>query len=352
MVCPNLRFGGAEKNTVNLANEFHYKGFNVSVVLLKKEGDLIKDLNPDIKILVLNKSRSRYAIMAFLKLLKGDGKIVVISMLRESSMMVSLSMLFLKTKPYFIIREACHYESRNLIYKKLITYLYSKADLFISNSESTLSSFNDQGLLNKVPTKVVYNPVLPNKFFQKLDEDIEHKWLDSPEMITLITGGRLEKEKNIDLVIRAFNLLSKNNNNLRLLILGDGSEKEKLQILIQDLNLSDKVEILGFVNFPAIYIKKSDLFVMATINEAFGNLLVESMACGTKVLSKNSGGPVEILKNGKIDFLKPFNSPKELAFEIEEALISPVDTSILIERSKDFRVKKIINEYLEIFKTL
>lgn len=350
LVCPNLKFGGAEKNTVNLANEFCNKGLDVSIVLLKKEGALIKDVDPGIKIFSLDKSRSRYAIFAFANLFRERRKKVVISMLRESSLMVALSLFFIKTKPFFIIREACHFESTSSLYKKLISYLYSKADLFISNSTSTLNSFNDNQILKRVSTKVVYNPALPNNFFDQLNNDISHDWLDDRQITTLITGGRLEKEKNVDQVIEAFKLLSEKMDSLRLIVLGDGSQKNKLKDLITSLDLENKIDMIGFVDVPALLIQKADLFIMATENEGFGNLLVEAMGSGTKVLARNSGGPTEILKNGSIGFLGKFLTPEGLAQEIEEALDTPPDKNNLISRAKDFSVNVIINEYLGILK--
>ncbi len=349
LACPNLRHGGAEKNTVNLANELQNKGFGVSIVLLNKEGALLDQVNSDVEILSLNKSRSRYAFIAFAKVLRKKQSKFVISMLRESSLMVSISLFFSKVKPFFIIREACHYEYRLTPYKQLITFLYSKANLFVANSQSTLESFKANNILTNVPSKVIYNPTLSKNFFGNLDQNFQHQWLDDDEIITLITGGRLEKGKGVDQVILAFQLLSKRLENLRLVILGDGSQRNDLKKSVESSDLDDKVDFLGFVDNPSLYIRKANLFIMASENEGFGNLLVEAMACGTKVLARNSGGPKEILDNGKVGFLKEFNSPERLAFEIEQALSLPCDVKKLIARAKNYSVSRITEEYLSIF---
>lgn len=352
VVCPNLKFGGAEKNTVNLVNSLYENDLDVSVVLLKKEGELLEDLNPKIKIFALNKSRSRYAFPDFLKLLKSSEADVVLSMIRESSLMTSLSLSFLKKKPFFIIREACHFEEKGSFYARVVSYLYSKSDLFISNSQSSLKTFIDAKIIGKVPAKVIYNPVISENFYETLNTKVNHRWLDNKDIKCFVTGGRLEKTKNIDQVIKSFRLLSSKNASYRLLILGEGSERKALQNLTKDLNLVEKIEFMGFTKFPAAFIANSDLFIMASDNEGFGNMLVEAMACGVKVLARNSGGPVEILENGNIGILKELKNEIDLAYEMEEALKADMNIISLENRAKDFSVSKIIKEYIEIFKEI
>lgn len=348
VVCPNLKFGGAEKNTVNLVNSLYEEGLDVSVALLNKEGELLEDIKPDIEVISLDQSRSRYAFYRFRKVLKQSEPDVVLSMIRESSLMTSLSLCFLKKKPFFIIREACHFEEKGSIYAKVVSFCYSKSDLFISNSQSSLRTFKEAKIIENVPSKVIYNPVLSDNFFDTLKFKPNHKWLDDDSITCFITGGRLEKTKNIDQVIKAFYSLSLIHDDFRLVILGEGSERKALQTLTDELQLSDKIDFMGFVKYPATYISSSDLFIMASDNEGFGNMLVEAMACGVKVLARNSGGPVEILKNGSIGILKDLKDEADLAQEMEDALIRNQDVKSLKNRAEDFTVSKIIQEYIAI----
>ena len=99
----------------------------------------------------------------------------------------------------------------------------------------------------------------------------------------LITAGRLHPQKNHQLLIEAINIL--NDKNIHLLILGEGPLKNEFRKMVQKYGLTENVHLLGFSNNPFPYYSKADLFVLSSVYEGFGNVLVEAMSCGCNVVS-------------------------------------------------------------------
>src|SRR5690606_12861321 len=132
----------------------------------------------------------------------------------------------------------------------------------------------------------------------------------------------------------------------------EGILRESLQSQIKQLNLEEKVFMPGFVDAPKYFLKRAELFVLSSKWEGFGNVIVEALGVGTKVISTDCpSGPAEILENGKYGKLIPVGNPKELASAILEVLNEPNRPEFLIERAKDFSTEKIANEYINfIFK--
>ncbi len=113
---------------------------------------------------------------------------------------------------------------------------------------------------------------------------------------TLVHAGRLTKQKAQDRLLRAFAQVRQNRPAARLLILGGGEEEAALQHLARDLSITDSVTFLGFVKNPYYYIRCAQAFVLSSDYEGFGNVIVESMAVGTPVISTDcKSGPREIL---------------------------------------------------------
>ncbi|WP_415668861.1 glycosyltransferase, partial [Vibrio rarus] len=137
--------------------------------------------------------------------------------------------------------------------------------------------------------KVIYNPI----DFEKIDilskEDIV-----LPTSKPYILGvGRLTKQKNFELLIRAFH--KSNLIDFDLIILGDGYQKKYLVELTKKLELSERVHFVGLVKNPNPWFKKASIFVLSSISEGFGNVILESIANGTPVISTKCGPVDEIL---------------------------------------------------------
>ncbi len=106
---------------------------------------------------------------------------------------------------------------------------------------------------------------------------------------------KAREQKNFPLLIRAFGKLTKEIP-ARLVIVGGGREKARLEALIRELGLEESVALLGYQNNPFAYMRKADLFVTTSLWEGMPNTLVEALACGLPAIATDcSSGPREIL---------------------------------------------------------
>ncbi len=145
----------------------------------------------------------------------------------------------------------------------------------------------------------------------------------SPEESEIIFAGRLIKEKNGALLVRAFCLLSRQHPDFRLVIIGDGPERDRIASLIHNLSLEDRVSLRGFSEEHDDLIarlKSSKVFVLPSIREGFGITALEALACGLPVVTVNhQANAIRDLIDGRNGFIcSP--SVKDLAASICQAL--------------------------------
>lgn len=119
----------------------------------------------------------------------------------------------------------------------------------------------------------------------------------------ILTVSRLTKFKNINILIKAFSKLPKNN--FRLKIVGNGEELNNLKKLSQKLKIDHQIDFLTNISDSEIIsvFQKAKLFVLCSKNEPFGIVPIEAMSCGTPVIADNSGGPMETVKNNQTGIL-------------------------------------------------
>ena len=130
------------------------------------------------------------------------------------------------------------------------------------------------------------------------------------EKKVIFAAGRLTKQKNFNYLIDEFANFAKKNNDYTLYILGEGEERGTLEKKINQKKLNEKVYLLGFVNNVFKYFKKGDLFVLSSIWEDPGFVLVEVALCNLFIISGNCpNGPKEILNYGE-NILFQSNKPE------------------------------------------
>ena len=136
----------------------------------------------------------------------------------------------------------------------------------------------------------------------------------------------LEKIYGVDILIETFKLLNDKypESNLKLLIVGDGSQRTKLEKLVSKLNLTDKVKFTGWVRVEKIpwYHNMLDIFVALSYREGFGVSALEALACENPVVVSDVGGFKEIVVDGEIGYRVPPGKPERAAIVIEKLIFN------------------------------
>jgi glycosyltransferase involved in cell wall biosynthesis len=137
---------------------------------------------------------------------------------------------------------------------------------------------------------------------------------------------------------------------LRLLILGDGELRSKLEALIYKLGIESDVLMPGFIKDPFAFMSRSKLFILSSAWEGLPGVLVQALACGCPVISTDCpGGSREILKEGKLGKLVPVNDVKALSGAIIEHFKEANNYNININELLPFYVEESVKEYLKVF---
>jgi glycosyltransferase involved in cell wall biosynthesis len=237
---------------------------------------------------------------------------------------------------------------KRVIMKFLVKILYKRAKAVIVVSRKAANNLTRKIGVRKDSLHVIYNPIDIESISEKSKEEPQHDWLNNKKYPVILGAGRLTMPKDFSTLIKAFNCLRKKRR-AKLIILGEGGKRKELEKLIRELNLQSDVDMPGFVSNPYSYMSKSDVFVLSSKYEGFGNVLVEAMACGVSVVSTNCpGGPAEILENGKYGKLVSVGDVNALAMVILETLNNSTEKEVLKERARFFSLEKAVNKYLEL----
>jgi glycosyltransferase involved in cell wall biosynthesis len=169
----------------------------------------------------------------------------------------------------------------------------------------------------------------------------------------VLAAGRLTPTKDVPTLLRAF-ARARTVLNARLMILGEGKNAEEsaerrleLIALATELGVAEDVSMPGFVDNPFAYMARASVFVLSSLWEGFGNVLVEALACGCPVVSTDSpDGPGEILDRGRYGRLVPVGDHGAMAEAILATLRAPPDPDVLRSRAAMFSVDRAVESYI------
>ena len=193
---------------------------------------------------------------------------------------------------------------RKIFWKLGSKYLYK----ITCPTNETLTHLKDLKIFNESNTFLLRDPIINiSEIIKKKSEEIDEAFIKKKKYILAV--GRLTKQKNFIFLIECFKEIIKNFNYLQLVIIGDGEEKKVLEEKIIKNNLQDKVFLIGYKKNVYKYYDKCLFFVLSSLWEDPGFVLIESFSCNTLVLSSDcNNGPKEIMNNEKNGFLFKVNN--------------------------------------------
>ena len=238
---------------------------------------------------------------------------------------------------------------RDKEWKDKITQVLNSADTITTVSKSNLEKLHE--LKIKTPIKVIPNGYNSDLFYPRDQKKCRQKLNVPLDKKVLLSVGNLVKIKGHKYLIQAMPKILEEFPDTILYIVGGGPLENKLNNLIQRLDLEEKVQLIGpkpHDEIP-IWMNSADIFVLPSIQESFGVVQIEAMACGKPVIATINGGSEEILNKDSGLLVLPKNSEK-LTFIIKAALQKKWDNKKIIEQSKKFTWKTISQNLLDLYK--
>lgn len=192
------------------------------------------------------------------------------------------------------------------------------------------------------------NPIVTTEMRRAAEATADHPWFLGGGPPVLVFAGRLEREKDLPTLLRAFAIL-RQGRDCRLLIIGDGSLRREIESKRDALGLGDSVDLPGWAPNPYPYLKQASLVVLTSVWDALPTVLIEALALGTPVVSTDCGaGPREILDGGRYGPLVPPRDPATLAAALARTLDSPLPREQLRSGGQRYEVARNADLYLRL----
>ena len=195
-------------------------------------------------------------------------------------------------------------------------------------------------------TTIIYNPVSETVF--QLQEE--------PKENMIISVGKLDGQKNQKLLINAFASIAEDFPDWKLVIYGEGPERNALESLVERLKIKDKISLPGRCETVIEEMNKAKVFAFSSDFEGMSNAILEAVCVGLPVVTTNVSGAAELVKNGEGGFVVPIRDEKALAEALRKILKDDNLREKMMRtnkaRAKEFKQDMIVNQWEELIKKI
>lgn len=348
----DMRCGGAEHVCLALAREMDSAGLRVEFVLRRAIGELLTELPASIQVHDLNAPRVRDALFPLVRYLRDRRPKAMLAALWPLTSLAVWARRLAGVDCRVVTSDHCILSrtkpGRSPVMRRAIAAAmrlsYPAADAVVAVSGGVADEVARLSGLARDRVSVIFNPITPLGPARPCDDGLMDRWAKG-EGPRLIAVANLKVMKDQGTLLRALSVL-RQSRDARLLILGEGPERARLEALAEGLGVADAVTFGGHQPTPHGYISAADVFVMSSLSEGFGNVIVEALACGVPVVSTDCPtGPGEVLDNGRFGRLTPVGDPEAIARAVIDVLTSPPDPDSLRGRADIFSVDRSVSAY-------
>lgn len=351
---PNMRGGGAERVALGLMADFVARGHLVDLLVMAADGELMPLLPPGVRVIPLQASRIRDVIRPLIRYLRTERPLGVQAFMWPLTVAAVVAHRLTHSRARLVLSDhttlSRQYGGRGTLVRQIlrrsIAWAYPLADSRVCVSKDAARDLAALAGLPPATIETIYNPV-PTPH---VDETARLAALAAWPLKhhRLLTVGALIDVKNHRLLIDAFARLSARRT-VALVILGDGPLRGQLAAQIEAAGLADTIAMPGFVTDPAPFFAAADLFALSSDYEGYGNVLVEALHAGLRVVSTDcESGPREILAGGRYGRLVPCGNAAALAHALGEVLDQPHDATAMRTRADALSGREAFDRYLHL----
>lgn len=291
LLLPELEAGGAQRVMLLLAREFAARGHRVDLVLLHASGALLADVPADVRVVDLAARplglgqfgfglSSVRRLAAWLRRTRPDA---MLSTITGANLVAVLARRVARIPMRLAIREAGAPTSiGSPLRRQSMRWLYPQADAVIALSPAMAEQLRRQVGIHARHIHCIHNPVDAAYIRKQGQAQLGHPWLDDRHLKVIISVGRLIPQKDYPTLLRAFALLPAEIP-ARLIIVGEGPERARLETLTRELRIEDRIQLAGFDPNPWRWMSRADLFALSSTSEGHPNVLLEAVALGLPV---------------------------------------------------------------------
>lgn len=236
-------------------------------------------------------------------------------------------------------------------FEPVITFCINQSDVVTAVSESlkadTYTHFHTTRNIEVIPNFIK----VKDSSKDPIDMETRRRYANDDEPLFCHISN-FRPVKRVEDVLNIFKLVNEKKPS-RMILVGDGPERYKLETLCRSYGLCDRVQFIGKVRETQSVLHLSDIFLLPSETESFGLAALEAMAVGVPVISSNTGGIPEVNEHGVSGYLSNVGDVEDMAKNALEILKSPENLEKFkhqaIEKSKEFDIDTIVNRYEELY---
>lgn len=346
--------GGAGRNVAIYANTISNHICPVTVICSHCEDKINRSLHSTIELRITNRSRNFYNIPTLIMATRELRPKLLFCIGESNSIIGAIALTLSFTKTLLVTRDTQDHISwlrhMNDVERRLKSWLASLSRRKAAKIISLCSEMKSRSLKmwkdNPSKYKIISNGVDLNEYKPSYEKKcINNKY-------TYLYVGRLEHQKSVDTLLRAFRIVELQKKQSRLVIVGAGSMGDRYKRLASSLSISN-ISWEGYKSNPDPYYASCDCFVLPSLYEGFPNVIIEAMSFGLDVVSTDCPtGPSDVLCGGKYGKLVSCQAPEEMACAMLEVRKEPADPAQIRRRAEDFSLSIKKNKIIDLFNKL
>ena len=350
--------GGAQRSMINLVGGFHAAGASVSLIAGRTNGPALRWLHEGTVVEDLGCRKIRDALFPLARLITRKKPDVILSTMVDANIVAfAATRLARRHRPVTVLRETNSHEQRTdlgALRRGLVGVCYRGADAVVALSSGVREELIRLYGVHRANAVTIHNPI---------DLEVMHKtattFREQPPMASkiaplIVAIGRLTHQKGFDRILRS---VARLDGSWTLAILGEGEDRQQLELQAKQLGIEDRVLMPGFVSDPIQWLVHADVFVLPSRWEGFGHVVVEAMAAGTPVVAFDCPhGPRDIIEHGESGLLAEADNENDLTTAIHRVLHDSTFARRLVSRAyasiDRFSIARISRDYFEVFERL
>jgi glycosyltransferase involved in cell wall biosynthesis len=349
--------GGIGRNIANLVTAWSALGIRIQVLVESDDGPYCARVRRCADLAVMRTSHALLGIPGLCRALRRFDPHAVVTPNSRLTVLAIRARMFCRHR--FQVTANVH-NTYSRMFERLdagkrarrlarIRRYYARCDRIIGVSRGVSGDFTSLTDMPPESIHTIHNPVVTQDIMESAHAPVAEPWFNETAVTPIILNvGRLERQKDLPTLVSAFERV-RSRRPCRLVLIGDGRDRARIDTRIGQSPFREDIALLGHRDNPYPYMARASVFVLSSLWEGFGNVLVEAMACGTPVVSTDCPhGPREILEDGRLGPLVPPENPDAMADAISRTLDHPPSASLLMQAANHYHVDRIARKYLEV----